>query len=835
MYQSIYYDRKTNQVHIWDDKKDHIIYDYRPYAFVKSATGDQFTLDGTRVQKTHHFQNIPERNLFESDVPVETRVLIDLYGDTDEISENNRTIFFDIEVDISDKFPVIEEAENEVTAIAWYDDVADEKTVYVLDKQNRVTSHDTGNLTIRAFDSEDQLLYAFVSAWEGIRPTIVTGWNVDGFDIPYLYNRMCRVIGEHNARCLSPIYQVRWNDRRRRYFIAGVNVLDYMQLYKTFTFNEESSYSLQAISLKELDRGKIEYDGNLNDLFESDIDKYIEYNLNDVDLVVDLDKKLKFLNLARTICHKGHVPYEDVYMKSRYLDGAALTFIRRLGLVAPNRQVIYDADESPRKLEGAFVKQPVPGRYKWVYDLDLTSLYPSIIMTLNISPETKRGQIINWNQQDWYKNRDSNEHEYTISYESRTFKLPFAKIKSWLESEQLSIASNGVLYTLRHVGFLPRIISSWFDERVEYKSLMKRYGHEGDVVKYEYFDALQQTQKLMLNSFYGVLGLKTFRFHDIDNAEAITKTGQEVIKFSADVINNRYSKELGKKAEYSFYTDTDSTFASALPLIQKRYPDYDESDESQMIKYTQEIAAEMQDFINRSYDLYAQTFHNVHEHRWNIKQEYVARSGIWIAKKRYAQLLVNREGMAINKLDVKGLDVVRSSFPPAYRKFMSRVLEDILNDKQREELNQLITEFRGNLNNLDLFDIMTPTGVKRVSEYNQGRSEPFASFQKGTPVHVKAALCYNDFIRHYDIRNIREIIDGEKIKWCYLRQNPYGIAQCALKGYDDPKEIFNFVNEYIDREKSFESILEGKLNDFYAALSWGVIPKDENFAKFFAF
>jgi len=826
MYQAIAYRNNDNSIHIWDDIKGYYNFKYKPYAYRKSTYGTFVALDGERVNKVTDIDQ-HEQGLYENDVNPETRTLIDLYTDSDESSVGHRTLFIDIEVDVEDGFPTAETAENEITSIAIYDASGDKKFVWILDPSGQVPNMRSGNLSTVSCRNEYELLQKFMSKYHEIAPTIITGWNIDFFDIPYLFNRMSKVMGDTFARKLSPISDVIWLKHRNRYRISGVSCLDYMALYKNFTYSQESSYSLEAISQKELGKGKIKYDGTLDTLLKTDIQKYVDYNINDVDLVVELDKKMKLIDLARGICHKGHVPYEDFLFATRYLDGAALTYLKRNNIVAPSRAQ-RESGESV-DLMGAYVKSPSPGRYKWVYDLDLTSLYPSIIMTLNISPETKVTKINNFDGNKYVKNTG---HHYTDGWNGWE---DSTALRGYLEKNSYSIAANGVVYNTTINGFLPSILRKWFDERVEFKNLKKQYEKQGDAAKAEYYDRMQLVTKILLNSFYGVLGTPGFRFFDPDNAVAITSTGQQLIKFTADIGNQYYKKELGADKDYCIYTDTDSTFFSSLPLIEKRYPDFDIKDEAWMAEKTIEIAGEVQSFINTAYNMYAVKFHNVSTHRFDIKQEFVAKAGLWIAKKRYAQWLINQEGHTISRLDVKGLDVVRSSFPPAFRKFMAEVLEDILNDISKESLDEKILNFKESIKHRELLEIMFPVGVKQISKFKPKKSAPFSPPAKGTPVHVKSAINYNDMLQFHGIKNIREILDGEKIKWTYVKPNSMNLETMAMKGHDDPDIIVDFIKKYIDHDKIFKSSFENKLNDFYDAMNWGRIPENNNLNKFFAF
>ena len=825
MYQAVAYHRRTNKVHIWDDKKGHVIVNYKPYAYRKASYGDKVALDGERVMRVDN-PDSEERGLYENDLNPEMRTLIDMYTDSDEASVGHRPLFIDIEVDIASGFPTPEEAQNEVTSIAIFDEAGDQRCVWILDKDQVVENLSKPGYEVISCRDEHTLLSKFLFKYYEIQPTLITGWNIDFFDIPYLYNRMVQILGEKQARTLSPINDVIWLKHRNRYRISGVSCLDYMALYKNFTYSQESSYSLEAISQKELGKGKMKYEGTLDDLMKNDIQGYIDYNMNDVDLVWEIDQKMKLMDLARSICHKGHVPYEDFLFPTRYLDGAALTYMKRMNIVSPSRP---PRSSEELNLLGAYVKAPNAGRYKWVYDLDLTSLYPSIIMTLNISPETKVTKLENFDSKGYIKNTGQHYSDQWNGWETSH------DLREYLESNKYSIAANGVVYDTQIKGFLPSILDNWFNERVEYKNLRKKYEKEGNEAKAEYYDRMQLVTKILLNSFYGVLGNPSFRFFDPDNATAITSTGQQLIKFTADIGNKFYATELGQKKDHNIYIDTDSVFFSSLPLIEKRYPDFDIKDEQWMADKTIEIADEVQNFINRSYDIYGKRFHNVTEHRFDIKKENVAKAGLWIAKKRYAQWIINVEGHSVSKLDVKGLDVVRSSFPPSFRRFMAEVLEDMLNDIDKVTLDGKILKFKEHMKTLGLMEVMFPIGVKNVKKYTRKGDAPFSIRMKGTPVHVKSALNYNDMLKHHKIKTIRGIINGEKIKWTYLKPNSMNLDTMALKGFEDPAPIEKFVQDNIDYDKIFKSAFANKLNDFYAAMKWGSIPENNNLGKFFQF
>ena len=396
------------------------------------------------------------------------------------------------------------------------------------------------------------------------------------------------------------------------------------------------------------------------------------------------------------------------------------------------------------------------------------------------------------------------------------------------------------MYDLKQKGVIPAILEKWFNERVEYRKLAKKYGQEGDDELHGYFDRRQLVQKILLNSLYGVLGLTVFRFYDIDNAEGTTTTGQKLIQFTEKIANSYYNKILKTDKDYCIYTDTDSVFYSALPLVQNRHPNADVKDDKFMTEQILDIASEVQEYINKSYMYFAKKFLNIGEdHRFDIKQEVIAKSGIWVAKKRYAQWIINNNGVDCDELEVKGLDVVRSNFPPTFKNFMKGMLKDILELKDRNQIDQDVIDFRKNLSNSNIIDIAKPSGLKGLKKYTtKFKKGLFTEMALGTPAHVKAAARYNDLLKYFGHKNISPLHDGDKLKWVWLKENKFGIETCALIGdEDDPKEILDFIEENIDYEKIFVSDLKNKLEDFYSALGWGQVP-DATFAnasKFFDF
>ena len=836
MYQNIYIKqtKKDNEVHLWDDKAGYQRFTFKNYAYMKDGTGVHTSLYGDKLKKVNFWthEDLQNGKVFESDVPIETRVLIDRYTDDDNVSQGHREMYFDIEVEVTDGFPEPSTANNKITAIALYDKITDKYHCFVL---GDVPNTDV----VESFQSEEELLQRFYQKYLEINPTILSGWNIDGFDIPYLYNRTTKVLGYQFANSLSPIGEVFYSEHKRRYKIAGVSCLDYLPLYKLFTYTQQSSYRLDFIGKLEVNIGKVEYKGSLQDLYETDINKYVEYNLNDVVIVKELDDKLKFIDLARGVAHLGHIGYENVFYSSRYLEGAILVYMKKLGVIAPNKPFGAKYNNGDReKFTGAYVKDPKKGRHEWVYDLDLTSMYPSVIMTLNISPEMKIGKLSGWDAEEFVKKTPKT---YSLEMDGKIKDtVNEMDLKKMFDNNKVSISTNGVLYRNDKKGLIPVLLENWFNERVEYKNLMKKFADEGDIKKSEYFKRRQHIQKIVLNSLYGVLGLPVFRFYDVDNAEATTVTGQKLIKFTEKIANFYYNNQLKDKEDYCIYTDTDSVFYPAVPLVKNRYPDADLTDETFMTEQILDIAKEVQDFINNSYDHFAKKFLNCDNHRFDIKQECVARSAFWVTKKRYGQWIINDGGVKCDRLDVKGLDIVRSNYSPAFRKIMTDVLKGILNNTDKEILDEKIISFKKNMKNLPIDDLALSTGVKGITKYTDKSRGKFttrsvlSNIKKSAPAHVKAAIRYNDLLKYYGAKNTERIKNSEKIKWAYLKSNPLNIEALAFKGYEDPDKIIEFIEKYIDYDKIFQRALKKKIDMFYESLNWGEpIDKENSIERFF--
>ena len=839
MFQNIYIDRSDEGriVHLWDDETGHAEFPYKDfdYAYKIHPAGTIPSLLGPLTKKVHRWSR-EDPLILESDLPMETRVLTDLYLDSDEPAEGSRLVIFDIEVDISEGLPDVAAADNEITSIALEDRSTGDEYVFILDKAGELDDLDDnefGNVTIFNAHSEEELLSDFLDIWEQINPTIITGWNVDYFDVPYLYRRIVSVLGYDEVTRLSPVGLIKFVDRRAKYQIAGVATLDYLDLYKKFTYTQQPNYRLDTIAKIELGEGKYEYKGTLADLKEQDIKGFIQYNLDDVRLVSKIDTKMKLIQLVIGICTVGHVPYEDYSYSSRWLEGALVTDLHRKGIVCPNKSPTAQSEMSKKDksgvkgFAGAYVKDPKAGRHEWVFSLDLQSLYPSIIMSLNISPETKIGKIWHWDAAEFLRKE---RHMYLMhDLDGTESTIDKDQLATALKGNQFTISSNGIMYSTDKVGIIPATLDRWFAERVEYKNKMKAAKQSGDDEQADYYDMRQHIQKIFLNSLYGVLGLPIFRFYDVDNALAVTATGQDVIKTSARFVNARYNKEIGTTDEdYCIYIDTDSVYFSVAPLAEKR-----QRDDHSWKQLSIGVAREMEAELNTMYDHMARAmFFIPGAHRFVIKGETISSAAFWVTKKRYAMKMVYDLEADIDlddKIKVKGLDVVRSSFPTAFREFMKSVLTDILNDVPKSDLDPSILDFFDKLPNMPMLEIARNTAVKNVSKYTM-KNQRLGEFALRTPAHVKAAITHNLLLKEWKQERVcTPITNGDKIKYVYLKDNPYKVPSVAFFGSDDDSPlIVELVKEFIDYELIFEKEFAHKLSDFYKALGWGKIPTEVN-------
>ena len=556
-------DSNNYKIHLWDDNGyKTLTWNYYAYEECDDIDANS-NIRGLRhesLRKVTRWYKDNEKLHFHDIKPYQ-RFLIDKYGTNDEPSTSHKEIFFDIEIEMGGALTedYIRSAPKPVTSIAWWYKQKDEWVILILDQKGELEETIEENRKIIPLKSEQELLMKFLENIRTINPDILVGYNSDYFDIPYLYYRMCNVFDQEIANMLSPIGWVRdesqWNDHRWL-DIAGVESLDYMKLHKKFSFRDEPSFKLDVLGKKYVGLEKIEYDGSLDRLFKEDKQKFIEYNFRDVEILKALDEKFQYLPLTKNLAHKGKIRYSDVYKNSLIHDGAISAYLLSKNIIPPSR------DRNPiikKNYAGGYLFCPQAGLYKYMFDEDLTSLYPSIIMSLNIGKETLVGRVLIPDEKVTIEGKEIFNCRYglndlkrldpdtSMNVQNSKRKIIQMKVKEiieLIETEKLSISANGVMYRTDFDSVLKTILAKWFEERVIYKNEMKKAYKAGNKEKGAQYHLLQHTMKILLNSLYGATALGSFRYGNVILSESITLSGQRIIQESALFANTHMNKVL---------------------------------------------------------------------------------------------------------------------------------------------------------------------------------------------------------------------------------------------------------------------------------------------------
>jgi DNA polymerase elongation subunit (family B) len=855
MYQAIYYDRSTYTFNLRDDKTGWSEFKYHRPRFKIDPNGQYQTLDGKRANAVTKY-DWKDNSLYESDLDAYTSVLIDRYKDSDDAAEWQNIVYFDIECEIAGALTpeLIKNAPTKITSIAIYDNTTQKYYCLILDEKQQLQTVNEENRAIIPFPHEHDLLHAFLNLWEQLDPTIITGWNTEYFDVPFLYYRIENQLGASEAARMSPLRKVKFGtySHDAPVELAGLNHLDYMLLFKKYNPKQEPSYKLGDIGEKYANLAKIEYEGNLDRLFNEDINKFIEYNIRDVEILIELEKRFKFIELTIAICHLCHVPYEQIYLSTALNDGAILTYLKRQNIVSPNkpttiRPALYDIKE---EYAGGYLKDPVPGLYEWVIDLDFTSLYPSIIRSLNIGIETYIGRIVNKDKYDnnWtLDDLKEMDHEQLVTIErlkddktTSQSEIKVGQIIDYIEQGGMMIAASGAIFRTDKPSVVCEVLTDWFNKRVEYKNLMKKAYKAGDAVKGEFYNRRQHAYKIKLNDVYGCYAINGWRYTDGHKiiSKAITLTGQRVTQESIKFCNAWMNEQLGTTdKDYVVTSDTDSLFIQVKDLVLQRYPETKTKDE--YIKAVLEIATEVQKYANANIERVAREKFNIKgDHYFELKQEVVIERGYFAGKRRYAMYIVNKEGVTVDEMVMMGLDLMKSNMTPMYRKFGEELLQQIMFGTDKKEIDKRILDFKKYVKDLPLSDIAKPTGVKQVSSYidrKPGIGEIFSTLKLKCPINTKAAVWYNDLLRFKKLdKKYPCFTEGDKMKYIQLKDNPYRIDVIGFTG-NDPEFITEFMNKYADREQGFESSLMNKLVGIYEDLGWVFPSMHEKAGKFFKF
>ena len=736
----------------------------------------------------------------------------DILWDVNKIS----IAYIDIEVGSENGFPEPNDANESITAIT----IKLKGNYFVFGCGDYVKHRD--DVHYAHCRDESDLLRRFIDFWCRFHPDVVTGWNIEFFDIPYLINRITKLFGEDEAKKLSPWNKLRpyktvkFNRELNSYSIDGVAVLDYIELYRKFTYSQQESYRLDHIAHVEVGEKKVDYSQfeSLHQLYKHDYQKFIEYNIKDVELVEKLEDKMKLLELALTLAYDNKVNYEDVFTQVRMWDAIVYNYLKKKNIVIPQMK----RGEKKSAYEGAYVKDPILGMHQWVASFDLNSLYPHLIMQYNISMETLLEPAKYTDEMKQFIATKKINVDTLLSQQIDTREL---------KDFNVGITPNGQMFSNKEQGVMPEIMDTMYKDRTRYKKLAIEAKKKIETVledknQVEYlekqvarYNNLQLAKKVTLNSAYGALGNQYFRFFDIRIAEGITTAGQLSIRWIEQKIN-KYMNLLLKSGneDYVIASDTDSIYLNMGPLIEKLY--HDTSDTKKVIKFMNKVCEEkIQPHIDASYQELAD-YVNAHSQRMEMKRESLADKAIWVAKKNYILNVYDSEGVAYAKpkLKMMGISAIRSSTPSACRVKIKEAIDIIIN-KSQDDLHVFIEKFRKEFKTLPIEDIAFPRSVNGLKEYSDENN----IYLKGTPIHVKGALVYNHLLKKMNLTKRYQLIkEGEKIKFIYLKQpNLYNNNTLAFLS-SLPKQLE--AEQYIDYDLQFEKSFLEPLDIILSTINW---------------
>lgn len=730
-----------------------------------------------------------------------------------------KTYCLDIETSSENGFPQPRLAEEEILLIT----LKNLNTKKVTTFGSRPYTVKEENVEYILCKDEATLLRTFIAWWKRTDPDVITGWNVELFDIPYIMNRIRNVMSEKEVKSLSC-----WNfyteteeyshgKKHQKYNIYGVSILDYMNIYKKFTFTNRESYRLDLIANIELGEKKLDHSefDTFKQFYTNGWEKFVDYNIIDVHLVDRLEDKLKLLDLVMLMAYDAHCNFEDTFFQVRLWDIIIYNSLRKKNIVlSPINRT--DKDE---KYAGAYVKEPVPGTYDYVVSYDINSLYPSLIRFLNISPETLM--------------TDRAQVSVDGLIDKETIMVP---------SGDYAIAANGCLYSKEKLGFMPELVRRIYDERVEYKNKMidckKKYIKNPseqlskEISKWSNF---QMARKIQLNSLYGALGNQYFRYFLVDNAEAITLTGQVAIRWIERKINEYLNKVLKTEGQdYVIASDTDSVYIHMGPLVRRVFPELDNNNTEKSILQDRIVEVlnkfcenKIGKFIDASYDEFS-NYLNAYEKCLVMKRECIADRGIWTAKKRYILNVWDEEGVRYEKpkLKMMGIEAVKSSTPAPCRKYITDCISIIMNGTE-EELIEYVSKSRIEFGKLSPNEIGFSRSANEIDKYIL----PNYEYSLGTPFHIKACILFNKMIKNTGLSNKYNYIqNGEKIKCVWLKkQNPTHSQVIAFIN-DYPKEFG--LTPYLDYDTMFEKGFLAPMNSILSVVGWNT-EKTNDLSNFF--
>jgi len=680
-------------------------------------------------------------------------------------------------------------------------------------------NNDRDDVTYIKCRDEYDLCKKFLDFWHENAPDVISGWNIKFFDIPYLVNRFQKLFDENVYKKLSPWSLI--NSRNvivnNKNFVAydmiGISVLDYIELYRWYApgGRSQESYRLDNIANVEIGESKLSYDefDSLHALYRLNFQKFIDYNIKDVELIFKLENKLKLIELGLTLGYDTKTNFEDIFAQTRMWDALIYNYLLSKNIIVPPKEEKFKGEA----FEGAFVKDPQVGKHNWIASFDLNSLYPHLMMQYNISPETL---VEPSNYTSEMRNIISSGVDVNKML-NRDIDLSALK--------DVTITPNGQYFRTDIQGFLPKMLEEMYEDRKKFKKLMiqakKEYEIENDEVKkleiynrVSRYDNLQLAKKVSLNSAYGALGSKYFRFYDLRMALAVTLAGQLSIRWIEGELNRYLNKLLKTENDYVIAADTDSIYLNLGPLVSKVYSG--EKEVNQVISFMDKVCEDkIQPFIDASYQNLASYVH-AYDQKMQMKREALADKGIWTAKKRYILNIYNNEGVQYKepKMKVMGLEMIKSSTPAAIREKMRESIK-IMMQGTEEDIHAFIADFKETFKQLPPEDISFPRGMNGLKEY----SDSVSLYKKGTPIHVKGAILYNARLKALKLEKKYPLIqEGEKIKFTYLKM-PNPIKDTVISYPTRLPQEFG-LQEFIDYDVQFSKAFIEPIKVVLDCMGW---------------
>ncbi len=802
--------------------------EFFPTLFVKTKKDSKYrTLSGEKVESVKpgtvrdcrefysKYENVDGFEIYGNDRYI-YQYISNKYSE-DEIKfdiSQIKLLTLDIEVASESGFPDVESCSEEILSIT----IQDYTTKKIITWGVKPFNNTRSDVTYHHCPSEYELLNHFINYWMVNVPDVITGWNIELYDIPYICKRLNRVLGEKLMKRFSnwglvTEGEIYINGRKHTVFdVGGLTQLDYMKLYKwsPSTPNQES-YRLDYIAEVELGQKKLDHSefDTFKDFYTKGWQKFIEYNIIDVELVDRLEDKMKLIELALTMAYDAKVNYGDIFSQVRMWDTIIYNYLKKRDIVIPPR----NRTQKNEKYEGAYVKEPIPGMYDWVVSFDLNSLYPHLIMQYNISPETLLDEKHPTVNIDKILNKD----------------ISFELYKNY------AVCANGAMYRKDIRGFLPELMEKIYSERTIYKKKMLAAEQEYEKKKTKELEKevarcnnIQMARKIQLNSAYGAIGNQYFRYYKLENAEAITFSGQVSIQWIMNKMNNYLNKVLKTNGkDYVIASDTDSLYINMGPLVESVFEGREKTTQSIVSFLDKVCQVEFEKYIESSYQELAD-YVNAYEQKMIMKRECISERGIWTAKKRYILSVWDSEGVRYEKpkLKIKGIEAIKSSTPAPCRKMLKESFNIMMGGTEDNMIN-FIDECRQEFKSLSPESVAFPRTASDVQKYSSSSN----IYAPKTPIQVRGALLFNYYIKKNKLTNKYSLIqNGEKVKFIFLKK-PNPIHENVLSFIQDfPKELN--LDKYIDYDLQFEKAFLEPLKIILDAIGWKV-EKTTNLESFF--